>query len=83
MKTLSLHAAKARFSRVVAEVEAGEEVVVTKHGRPVARIMPVEGIIERTPGDWRQWPGWGDYAYEASVFAAMSEDELAAEGWPV
>ncbi len=32
--------AKSRFSSLLAEVEAGEEIAVTRHGRVVARLVP-------------------------------------------
>lgn len=40
-RTVGAREAKARFSRLLREVEEGEEVVVTRHGIPVARIVPV------------------------------------------
>lgn len=33
--------AKARLLDLVRQAEAGEEVVLTRHGRPAARIVPV------------------------------------------
>lgn len=33
--------AKARLTDLVRQAEAGEEVVLTRHGRPAARIVPV------------------------------------------
>lgn len=39
MVTVSLVQAKARLSELLDKVEAGEEVVVTRHGRAVARIL--------------------------------------------
>lgn len=32
---------KARLSQYLARVKAGQEILVTDHGRPVARLMPV------------------------------------------
>ena len=32
--------AKARFSELVKRAQAGEEIVVTRHGKPVARVVP-------------------------------------------
>jgi len=32
--------AKAHFSELLDEVERGETIVITRHGRPIARIMP-------------------------------------------
>lgn len=34
---------RAALSRYVARVKAGEEIVVTEHGRPVARLVPMDG----------------------------------------
>lgn len=39
MVTVSLVQAKAHLSELLDKVEAGEEVVVTRHGRAVARIL--------------------------------------------
>ncbi len=40
METLSVAEAKARFSAVLAAVEAGQEVVITRRGKAVARLVP-------------------------------------------
>lgn len=40
MKSVSVVEAKSRFSALLADVEAGEEVVVTRHGKVVARMVP-------------------------------------------
>jgi prevent-host-death family protein len=40
MATVNLAQAKARLSKLLDRVEAGEEVVITRHGRPVARVLP-------------------------------------------
>ncbi len=41
MKTVSARDANQRFSKLLAEVAAGEEVVITRRGTPVARLMPI------------------------------------------
>jgi prevent-host-death family protein len=46
METLSLARAKARLSEVLDRVEAGEEVVITRRGRAVARIKPVRKPLQ-------------------------------------
>ena len=38
--SVSVAQAKARLSEILARVESGEEVVITKRGRPVARLCP-------------------------------------------
>lgn len=41
MSTVNLHAAKTHFSRLVAEAEAGEEIIIAKAGKPVAKLVPL------------------------------------------
>jgi prevent-host-death family protein len=43
VRTVQLREAKARFSALVAAAERGEATVVTKHGRPAAMVVPVDG----------------------------------------
>lgn len=38
---VNIHDAKTHLSRLVARVEAGEEIVLARGGRPVARLVPV------------------------------------------
>jgi len=41
MKTTAISNLKAKLSEHIASVKRGEEVLVTEHGKPVARIVPV------------------------------------------
>ena len=43
MKTVTLRDANHSFARCVREVEAGEEYVITRNGRPVARLIAEPG----------------------------------------
>jgi prevent-host-death family protein len=47
MKTVAVFEAKSRLSEILAAVERGEEYTVTKHGKPVARIIP-SGQVDAT-----------------------------------
>lgn len=38
---VGLFEAKTHFSELVARAEAGEEVVITRHNRPVAKLVPI------------------------------------------
>lgn len=42
MKTINIHAAKTHFSSLLAEVETGEEIIIAKAGKPVARLAPLQ-----------------------------------------
>ncbi|MEX2270839.1 MAG: type II toxin-antitoxin system prevent-host-death family antitoxin [Vicinamibacterales bacterium] len=39
--------ANRRFSRILRSVREGRSVVVTSHGKPIARILPVSGEDDR------------------------------------
>lgn len=45
MRSTGIFEAKQKFSELIAAVEAGEEVRITRHGREVVRMLPVR----RTP----------------------------------
>ena len=51
MKQVNIHEAKTQFSRLIAAVEQGEEIVVARYGRPIARIVAIRpSDAPRTPG---------------------------------
>ena len=41
MRAVNVHEAKTHLSRLLARVERGEEVVIARAGKPVARLVPV------------------------------------------
>jgi len=41
-KTVNVHEAKTHLSRLLARVARGEEVVIAKAGKPIARLVPVD-----------------------------------------
>lgn len=53
-KVVNIREAKAQFSGLIANVEAGEEIVITRGGKPVAKIVPIERNskrrLDRRPG---------------------------------
>lgn len=44
MDTVNVAEAKARLSEILAKVEEGREVLITRRGHPVARLTPVERL---------------------------------------
>ncbi len=51
---VNIHEAKTHFSRLVERAAAGEEIVIAKAGRPVARLVAVQADAgERRLGLWR------------------------------
>ena len=51
--TVSVYDAKTQLSRLLARVEAGEEILISRNGRPVARLAPLPEPAPRAPGAWR------------------------------
>ena len=52
--TVNIHEAKTHLSRLIERVESGQEVVIARAGRPVARLIPFRvRKSPRVPGAWR------------------------------
>jgi len=49
MDLINVHYAKTHLSRLLDRVAAGEEIVLGKHGKPVAKLVPMGSAI-RKPG---------------------------------
>ncbi|MGW0393098.1 type II toxin-antitoxin system Phd/YefM family antitoxin [Streptomyces sp. NPDC003042] len=43
-----VHEAKIHFSRILEQVATGEEVVISKAGEPVAKVVPLRAKVRRT-----------------------------------
>ncbi|MCP4679366.1 MAG: type II toxin-antitoxin system Phd/YefM family antitoxin [Deltaproteobacteria bacterium] len=51
MTQVNIHEAKTHFSKLIARIQQGHEIIIAKAGRPVARLVPiVESTEDRTPG---------------------------------
>ena len=44
MLTYNIHEAKSNFSKLIAAVEEGEEIIIAKAGKPVATLGPIKRI---------------------------------------
>ena len=42
LRTINIHAAKTHLSLLVEDAAAGEEIVIAKAGKPLARLVPLE-----------------------------------------
>ena len=52
MGQVSVHEARNNLSRLIKQAQAGEDVVIASHGKPVARLVPVRG---QTGADIVRW----------------------------
>ena len=73
MTTVNVHQAKTHLSRLLARVEAGEEIVIARNGRPVARLVSCSRSGKREFGALA-----GRLTADDSFFDPLPEQELTA-----
>lgn len=73
MFVVNVHQAKTQLSRLLARVEAGEEVVIARRGEPVARLVACKPQSKRQPDVLK-----GKVVIPESFFDPLSEAELRA-----
>jgi prevent-host-death family protein len=71
MAIVNVHEAKTHLSRLLERVEAGEEIVIARNGKPIARLGPLDPRQPRTPGLFQG-------QIEGDLFAPLPEEELEA-----
>ena len=71
---VGMHAAKSTLSKLIEQAEAGEDVVITRDGVPVARLIPLVPPVRREFGLLR---GLGRVGPD--FFEPLPDSELA--GW--
>ena len=78
---VNVHDAKTSLSQLLARVEAGEDILIARNGKPVARLTRPEAV-NRDPGLLAaadpQWVG-----YDRSVWDPLDEQDMAEQGWPM
>jgi prevent-host-death family protein len=72
-KSVGVHEAKTHLSRLLERVAAGEEVVITRRGEDVARLVPA-----RSPGRRQLGIDRGRFTIPEDFDTPLAEDELAA-----
>ena len=63
MKTVNIHHAKTHLSRLVEAAAAGEEIIIAKAGKPMARLVPVAQpttprVLGALRGSVKESPNW-------------------------
>ena len=75
MTVVTIHKAKTELSKLLKRVEAGEEIVIARGGKPVARIVPAEPPKKKSRGEGA-WAG--QFVFPDSFFDPLPDDELDA-----
>ena len=73
MVTVNIHEAKTHLSRLLAQVEDGEEVVIARNGKPVARLVSVPKRGRRQFGSMQ-----GLITLDEGFFDPLPDEELTA-----
>ncbi len=73
MAVVNVHQAKTQLSRLLAQVEAGEEVVIARRGEPVARLVACKPRKKRRPDRLK-----GKIVIPDDFFDPLPEEELKA-----
>ena len=70
----NIHDAKTNLSRIIERVEHGEEIIISRAGRPVAKVIPLAGRVQRSGrgslrGRLVLAPDWDSPAVNESIAA--------------
>lgn len=79
MESVGLFEAKTHLSELVARAERGEEVVITRHNKPVAKLVPVTRA-RRSAASGRQAAIEALLAFEPIVVPGVSIEQLIRAG---
>jgi prevent-host-death family protein len=80
MTTVTLHAAKTNLSKLVKRVEEGEEIILARGDKPVAKLVPLEASEQASEALGPR--GYGMFKGKLTLpdsffFDPLPEDELA------
>jgi len=67
MLTVNTHEAKTHLSRLLARVASGEEIVIAKSGKPVAKLVPIRQTIKKRIPGGDQGEGWISDDFDAPL----------------
>jgi prevent-host-death family protein len=57
-KQVNVYEAKTQFSTLLQKVEAGDEIVIARHGKPVARLVPLQRTATPRQLGWLRGNIW-------------------------
>jgi prevent-host-death family protein len=70
MSTVNIHEAKTHLSRLLEAAAAGEEIIIAKAGKPIAKLVPIEKP-KRKPGALK-----GTFILDDAFFEPLPDDVL-------
>ena len=77
METITIHKAKTQLSRLIQKVSRGEEIIIARGKKPVAKLVALEVKSgRRIPGAWK-----GKISYTPDAFDPLTDQELKDLGF--
>jgi prevent-host-death family protein len=67
----TVHQTKTNLSKLLKEVEAGNEIIIARGDVPVAKIVPIKKPLNRKPGRLK-----GAFELDPNFFDPLTEEEL-------
>ena len=74
LRTVNVQEAKTHLSRLLRQVEAGEEIAIARAGRVVARLVRADSAAPREWGCFE-----GEVSFRADAFDPLSDEQ--ADAW--
>ncbi len=81
MKSASIRTVQHELAAMIAQVEQGEEIIITRHNQPVARLSPISAAdtpAKSTPAALRAY--WRSRPLPPTVHSKITHAKLVAEG---
>lgn len=74
MRQITIHEAETYFSRLIASVEKGEEIIIARNGQPIAKVTPLSKTpLPRQPGSAK-----GKFKVPPEFFKPLPDEILSA-----
>ncbi len=82
MKQVNIYEARGQLSRLLEEVEGGEEILIARNGKPIVRLTPVNPP-RRVLGRWQgQVPPLSEADWQASDEGVSAAFKASLDGAP-
>jgi prevent-host-death family protein len=75
MTVVTIHKAKTELSKLLKRVEEGEEIIIARGGKEIAKLTPIAAPPKKSRG-YGAWKG--KFTVPDSFFDPLPEDELEA-----
>jgi prevent-host-death family protein len=76
MKTITIHKAKTQLSKLIEQVCKGEEVVIARGKKPVAKLVAIGARKKRVPGKLA-----GQISSRPDAFEPLTVEEMSELGF--